>query len=383
MSDPVIVPQADPRAFYLAYRAEIDAAISGVLASGSYILGEQVSAFENEFAIWLGRSHAIACGSATDGLVLALRALGVGAGCSVATVSHTAVAVIAAIEMAGAQPLLLDINPADYCMNVDELTKILCKSPDGAAPVRAVIPVHLYGQSVDMTALMLAAKQAGIPVIEDCSQAHGGRHHGKMVGTYSTLSVFSLYPTKNLCALGDAGIVSTDDPDIAETLRRLRQYGWGQERQSELKGVNSRMDDIQASILSIGLACLDQRNSQRQMIARSYDATLRDIGGQPPCVRPGNTHVYHQYVIRVRDRDVLRDELQRSGVQTAIHYPYPVHSQPAYRNKVMLGPARCVETVKAADTILSLPMFPELESGQVEHVCAMLRKFSHLIRQDD
>ncbi|APH56962.1 dTDP-6-deoxy-D-xylo-hex-3-ulose 3-aminotransferase [Granulibacter bethesdensis] len=383
MSDPVNVPQADPRAFYLAHRAEIDTAISGVLASGSYILGEQVSAFESEFASWLGRSHAIACGSATDGLVLALRALGIGAGCSVATVSHTAVAVIAAIEMAGAQPLLLDINPADYCMNVDELTKILCEPPDGAAPVRAVIPVHLYGQPVDMTALMLAAKQAAIPVIEDCSQAHGARHHGKRVGTCSTLSVFSLYPTKNLCALGDAGIVSTDDPDIAETLRRLRQYGWGQERQSELKGVNSRMDDIQASILRIGLACVDQRNNQRQMIARAYDATLRDIGGQPPCVRPGNTHVYHQYVIRVRDRDRLRDELKQSGVQTAIHYPYPAHSQPAYRNRVILGPARCVETVKAADTILSLPMFPELESRQVEHVCAMLRKFSHLIRQDD
>ncbi len=373
---PVRIPQADPGAGYRARRAEIDAAVARVLGSGWYVLGAEGRGFEAEFAAWLSTAHAVGCGNGTDALALALRGLGIGPGCTVATVSHTAVATVAAIEMAGAVPLLIDIDPTHYTMDPGELAAVLAHPPSGLPPVRAVIPVHLYGQAADLDAVLSLCARHGAALIEDCSQAHGATLGGRKLGTLGQVSCFSLYPTKNLGALGDGGVIATNDTALAERLAALRQYGWRQHYVSDDVGVNSRLDELQAAILRVKLPYLDAQNARRGAIAARYDSALAGGGVAPPARRPGAGHVFHQYVLRVPDRAAVQAALRAQGIGTGVHYPVPVHLQPAYRGRVALGPAACRETARASAEVLSLPMYPELSDGAVAQVCDALRALS-------
>ena len=367
------VPQCDPGASYRAQQRDIDAAISATMASGQYILGAECGAFEAAFMKFLGIAHTVGCANGTDALVLALRALGVGPGDTVATVSHTATATVAAIELAGATPLLLDIDAATYTMDPVELAAVLAQPPPGVDPIRAVIPVHLDGQAADIDILIAHAQRHGAAVIEDCAQAHGATFHGQMLGTFGAASTFSFYPTKNLGAFGDGGAVATNSAEIAASLRSLRQYGWRERYVADHPGLNSRLDEIQAAILRVKLLHLHAGNQRRGEIAAAYDGALAQSGVAPPPRRAGCRHVFHQYVLRLPNRDAARAALAQHGIGTGIHYPVPLHLQPAYRGRVPLGPSSCTATETAASQILSLPMFPEMSDAQVEHVCATLR----------
>lgn len=377
MNAPTItVPQADPGAGYRAHQAEIDAAVARALGSGWYILGKEGAAFEAEYAAWLGTQRAVGCANGTDALALILRGMGIGPGSTVVTVSHTAVATVAAIEMAGATPLLLDIEPETYTMDPDELAAVLEDPPPGLPPIRAAIPVHLYGQSCDLGPMLEACKREGVALIEDVSQAHGATWQGKKLGTLGQASAFSLYPTKNLGALGDGGVLATDDGALADRIAAIRQYGWVERYVSDMVGVNSRLDEVQAAILRVRLTHLDAANARRQAIAASYDAALAGGPVAAPQRREGCGHVFHQYVLRVGDRAAVQAKLRAQGVATGVHYPVPVHLQAAYRGRTPMGPAGCAETARAAGEVLSLPMFPELTDAQVDAVCAALRSLA-------
>jgi dTDP-4-amino-4,6-dideoxygalactose transaminase len=366
------IPQANPGAGYRALQAEIDAAVARVLQSGWYILGQEVRAFESEFASWLGTAAAVGCGNGTDALAIALRALGLGPGMSVVTVSHTAVATVAAIEMVGATPVLIDIEPDYYTMDPRELAEVLMHPPTGAPPIRAVIPVHLYGQPAAMPEIMAACRRHGVPVIEDCAQAHGATLAGARVGTLADIATFSFYPTKNLGALGDGGMLATHDAQLGAEIAALRQYGWKTHYMSDAVGVNSRLDELQAAILRVKLAHLNTQNARRRAIAAAYDEALRGKS-LIPAVRAGAEHVFHLYVLRSQERSALQARLREGGIGTGIHYATPVHLQPAYRDRLPLGPAGCRATEAAANQVLSLPMYPELTEAQVSHICDVLR----------
>jgi dTDP-4-amino-4,6-dideoxygalactose transaminase len=371
MIPPVMVPQANPGAGYRALKPEIDDAVARVLSSGWYILGHELRAFETEFAAWLGVPAVVGCGNGTDAIALALRGLGIGAGSTVVTVSHTAVATVAAIEMAGATPLLVDIDPVHYTLDPDVLQAVLDNPPPGMPPIRAVIPVHLYGQPADMDRIAPLCRQHKIALIEDCAQAHGASLHGQRVGTFGDAATFSFYPTKNLGALGDGGAVAVADPALAVRIAALRQYGWHKHYISDEVGVNSRLDEVQAAILRVKLRYLDRQNARRQAIAARYSAAM-PATLVPPRLREGVSHVFHLYVVRAEQRDAVQADLRGMGVATGIHYPVPVHLQPAYKGRIRLWDG-CRETAKAARHIISLPLYPELSDDQVETVCAALR----------
>jgi dTDP-4-amino-4,6-dideoxygalactose transaminase len=376
MSAPAIsVPQANPGAGYRALRQEIDRAIARVAESGWYILGNEVRAFEAEFAAWLGTRAAVACGNGTDALALALRGLGVGPGASVVTVSHTAVATVAAIEMAGAVPLLIDIEPDCYTMDPGELAEVLTHPPPGLPPIKAVIAVHLYGQPAALDAIVEACRRHGVALIEDCAQAHGATFGGRKVGTFGDLATFSFYPTKNLGALGDGGMVVTQDAGLGAEIAALRQYGWHNHYISDRVGVNSRLDEMQAAILRVKLAHLDAQNVRRRAIADAYNTVLGGTSLAPPVRRKGCAHVFHLYVVRTPERAAVQAQLRAAGIGTGIHYPSPVHLQPAYRGRVALGPSQCRQSAVAAEQVLSLPIYPGLTDVQVAEVCEALRAF--------
>jgi hypothetical protein len=374
-----MIPQANPGAGYRALKPRIDEAVARALSSGWYILGSELRAFEAEFAAWLGVSSVIGCGNGTDAIALALRGLGIGPGCTVVTVSHTAVATVAAIEMTGATPLLIDIDPVHYTMDPNALQVVLEHPLPGLPPIKAVVPVHLYGQPADLDRIVPLCRRHGIALIEDCAQAHGARLHGQRVGTFGDAATFSFYPTKNLGALGDGGAVATGDPALAERIAALRQYGWHKHYVSDEVGVNSRLDEVQAAILRVKLTELDRQNGRRADIATTYTAALADGALRPPARRDGVDHVYHLYVTRSGQRDRFQARLKEAGVGTGIHYPVPVHAQPAYAGRVALGPSGCPETERAAREILSLPLYPELTDSEVESVCAALKA---LLRHD-
>ncbi len=366
MSGTVVVPQANPGAAYRAHKQEIDAAIGRALDSGWYILGQEGRAFETEFAAWLGAGTVVGCGNGTDAIALALRGLGIGAGSTVVTVSHTAVATVAAIESTGATPLLIDVEPGHYTMDPAELAAVLTNPPPGLPPIRAVVPVHLYGQVADVEVIGTLCRRHNALLIEDCAQAHGAKRNGVKAGTFGDVATFSFYPTKNLGALGDGGAVVARDPAVAERIAALRQYGWARHYVSDEAGINSRLDELQAAILRVKLTYLDAANDRRREIAGAYNAVL---GARAPHRRRGSEHVYHLYVVRVADRDQAQARLRESGVGSGVHYPVPVHLQPAYVGRVALGPSRCVETERAAAEVLSLPLYPELTDDQVMRVC--------------
>jgi dTDP-4-amino-4,6-dideoxygalactose transaminase len=368
------IPQNDPKAAYLAQRAAIDAAIAGVLESGWYILGKETAAFEAEFAAAMGARHGVGTGTGTDALVLALRALGIGPGKTVVTVSHTAVATVAAIEMAGARPVLVDIDPTTYTMDVAELARVLEAPPRGSERIDAILPVHLYGQPADLVALAALARDCKVPLIEDCAQSHGARFDGKPAGSVGAIACFSFYPTKNLGALGDGGMVTTSDDEVAAGLRAIREYGWRERRYvSEQTGINSRLDELQAAILRVKLTALAADNARRRTIAARYDSGLAGLSLTLPARDPRAEHVFHQYVVRSPRREAIRAALQKIGIGTNIHYPMPVHLQPAYHGRIALGPSGMVQTELAASEVFSLPMYPQLSDAQIDRVIVGLR----------
>ncbi|MDW8098929.1 MAG: DegT/DnrJ/EryC1/StrS family aminotransferase [Anaerolineae bacterium] len=352
----------DLRAQYLSIKAEVDAAVARVLDSGWYILGEEVTAFEREFATYCGAVDCVGVGSGTEALHLALLACGVGPGDEVITVSHTAVATVAAITLTGARPVLVDVDAETYTMDPTALEAAITPH------TRAIIPVHLYGHPADLDPILEIARRAGAWVIEDCAQAHGATYRGRSVGTWGDLGCFSFYPTKNLGALGDGGAVVGRDPKLIERVRLLREYGWTAQTRfvSQVKGLNSRLDELQAAILRVKLRYLDSWNEARRTLAARYQAWLPSSVVKP-VERSGCRHVYHLYVVRVPGRDRVRVRLQKRGIGTGIHYPVPIHLQPAYRDIAPpAGSLSCTE--RLAGEILSLPMSPMLTEEQVAEV---------------
>jgi len=367
------IPQTDPKRNYLAHKASIDAAIQHVLDSGWYILGKEVETFEREFASYIGVAHAIGVGNGTDALELALRACGVGPGDLVFTVSFSAVATVAAIELVGATPVLVDIDLASYTMDPDCLKNALENAPAGKP--KAIIPVHLYGQPADIPAILELARRHGLYVIEDCAQSHGAVWTGRKTGAWGDIASFSFYPTKNLGALGDGGMIVTANPGLAERTRSLRQYGWQQRYISEIPGCNSRLDELQAAILRVKLEYLDAENARRIALAARYATALADSGLILPACREGASHVYHQYVVRSPRRDVLQAYLRSLCIGTLVHYPAAVHQQPAYKGRVPMA-GSLLHSERAAAEVLSLPMYPELSDEQVNSVAEQCRAWN-------
>lgn len=357
-----------PKAQYLSYKSDIDAAISRVLNSGSYILGKEVLSLEEEFARYIGVAHGIGVGSGTEALHLALAACGIGRGDEVITVSHTAVATVVAIVLTGATPVLVDIEPNFFTLDPNKLKEVITPQ------TKAIIPVHLYGQPVDLDPILEIARKYHLHVIEDCAQAHGAIYKGKRVGSFGNINCFSFYPTKNVGALGDGGIVVTHNAELAKKVKLLREYGWTERYKSHVSGWNTRLDEIQAAILRIKLVHLDEDNAKRALIAKAYYNGLKNSGLKLPEKRRECTHVYHQFVVRTGKRDKLLSFLKSKDILALIHYPVPIHLQPAYKkiaHKVLL------ETEKAAKEILSLPIYPELSGIEIETVVNAINRFYH------
>ena len=372
------VPFIDLAAAYLGLKAELDEAVARVMASGVYVLGENMAAFEEEFAGWVGTAAAAATGSGTDAIYLTLKALGIGTGDEVLTVSHTAVNTAMAIVKAGATPVFVDIDPETLCLD----PALLGAAVTGRT--RAVMPVHLYGHPVDMDAVMEFASGRGLAVIEDCAQAHGATCRGRTVGTFGAAGCFSFYPTKNLGACGDGGAVVTDDAELAARIRSLANCGQGGERYLNVRrGDVSRLDELQAAVLRVKLRHLHEYNERRREIAEFYGQALAGAGwtaagedapaAAPPAERDWARHAYHLYVIRSKERDRLREHLEAAGVRTMIHYPRPVHRQPAFAG---LAGAPLPVTEKAVEEILSLPLYPEIAREQLDRVARALASFT-------
>jgi len=355
---------SNPALQYLSYKKQINAAIKQVLQSGWFILGNEVKAFEEEFAKYIGVNFAKGTGSGTDAIMLALKALQIGAGDEVITVSQTAVATVAAIEMAGAKPVMVDIEEDFYTIAPEKIEAAITPK------TKAVVAVHLYGQPADLNAILKITKKHKLKLIEDCAQAHGAIYKNKRAGSIGDVGCFSFYPTKNLGALGDGGMVVTNDAKLAEKVEMLRQYGWKKRYISEFAGVNSRLDELQAAILRVKLAHLDDDNAKRNHIAQMYDKQFGQTEIIIPKKRQNCSHVYHLYVIRAKKRDQLLEHLKQQGIAAAVHYPMPVHLQPAYNHRQKLP-----VTEKIAKEILSLPMYPELTEKQTQKIINAVKEF--------
>ncbi len=363
------VPCIDLAAGYLELKPELDEAVKRVLASGSYVLGENVDAFEAEFAGWLGAAAAAAVGSGTDAIYLTLRALEIGAGDEVITVSHTAVNTAMAVLKAGATPVFVDIDPETFGMD----PRLLEAAVTGST--RAIMPVHLYGHPVDMDPVAKFADDYGLAVIEDCAQAHGAFYRGRAAGTIGKAGCFSFYPTKNLGACGDGGAVVTNDPELAARIRSLANCGQDRDsrerRRNIFRGDVSRLDELQAAILRVKLRRLSQQISRRREIASFYRREL-SAAIALPVEKDWARHCYHLYVIRSKERDRLKEHLAAAGVEALVHYPAPAHRQPAYA-RLARGPLPTTEA--AAGEVLSLPVFPQLQEAQLDRVAAAVASF--------
>ncbi len=361
-----MVPLFDLRRQVIALRPEVEAALAAVLERGWFILGQEVAAFEEEFAAYCGAAHAVGVANGTDALHLGLRAVGVVAGDEVIVVANAGVPGVSAVEAAGARPVFVDVDPTT--MNLDPARLEAAITPR----TRAVVPVHLYGRPADMDPILEIAGRHHLAVVEDCAQAHGATYRGRRVGSLGHVACFSFYPTKNLGAYGDGGAVVTSDPSLAGRVKLLRQYGWRRQYHSEIRGVNSRLDEVQAAILRIKLRHLDAWNARRRVLAGRYRELLAGSGLGLPQESPDGAHVYHLFVVRAPGRDALCEHLREAGIGTGIHYPLPAHLQPAYHD---LGgrPGQLPVTERLAGEVLSLPMFPELTEAEVEEVAGVIR----------
>lgn len=363
---------ANPHAQFQSYQAEIEEAVLRVLRSNRYVLGPEVEALEQEFAEYIGSPYAIGVANGTDALELGLRALDLQPGDEVITVSHTAVATVAAIEAAGATPVLVDVEPDCYTLEPKQLAEVLTPK------TRAVIAVHLYGQAADLDAIGAFCEEHRLTLIEDASQAHGAKWNGRRLGSIGQIGCFSCYPTKNLGAIGDGGLVTTNDEQLAHRIRMLREYGWQARYVSDLPGRNSRLDEVQAAILRIKLRHLDEDNVKRRELAMQYSSLLGDVV-QTPRIRDGAEHVFHLYVVRTQRRDQLMDDLKAQDIYAAIHYPMPIHRQPAYRGRVRTARSMAVTEALAAE-VLSLPIYPELPLEARLQVASAVLGSQHRVR---
>jgi dTDP-4-amino-4,6-dideoxygalactose transaminase len=358
---------ANPSAQFKSYQNEIEEAVLSVMRGNRYVLGEQVNSLEKEFADYIGTTSAIGVANGTDAIELALRALDVGLGDEVITVSHTAVATVAAIEATGAAAVLVDVESEYYTINPNQLEEV-CSDK-----TRAIIAVHLYGQSANLDAIKNFCLSRKIFLIEDASQAHGAKYQGKRLGSIGDIGCFSCYPTKNLGAIGDAGLITTNNIDLAAKIRMLREYGWNN-RSSEYPGRNSRLDEIQAAVLRIKLKYLDLDNEKRRKLVEYYMTNLQENQVKLPIIRPDNESVFHLFVIQVDRRQDLLSYLLSKGVQAGVHYPLPVHLQPAYKNRVSVASDMSV-TESLTNKIISLPMYPELTLKDIKLVVRTLKEF--------
>ncbi|HUK86969.1 MAG TPA: DegT/DnrJ/EryC1/StrS family aminotransferase [Terriglobales bacterium] len=367
-----MIPFLDLKAQYRSLKPEVDAAIARVLESCQFVLGEEVARFEEEFAAYCGAAHAVAVNSGTSALHLALLALGVGPGDEVVTTPFTFVATVAAIGYSGARAVLVDADPRSFNLDPRLLERALTPR------TKAIIPVHLYGQPADLDAIFEIAGRRGVPVLEDACQAHGAEYKRRRVGPLGEMGCFSFYPGKNLGAYGEGGLVVTNNPAHARTLRLLRN--WGEERRyhHQLRGYNYRMEGLQGAILRVKLRHLEEWTEARRARAARYTELLRGSEVQTPEAMPYARHVFHVYAVRSPQRDALQKSLQAAGVQTGIHYPIPVHLQPAYADLgYKAGDFPVAE--KLAREVLSLPIYPELTPAQIEEVVAAVQQGVHAL----
>jgi dTDP-4-amino-4,6-dideoxygalactose transaminase len=363
------IPLNDLQAQYRSIKPEVMAAIEDVLEHMRLFLGPQMLAFEQSFAAYSGCQYGIGLSNGTDALTLALRACNIGPGDEVITVANTFIATIEAIALVGAVPVFVDIDPDTYVMDWRQLDSVL------TTRTRAIIPVHLYGHPVEMQPVMDFARTHGLRVIEDASQAHGAEYQGQRVGSFGDIGCYSLYCSKNLGAYGEAGICVTNNFELAESLRLLRDHGSTVRYQHDVIGVNARMDEIQAAILNVKMTYLDQWNEARQSHAAHYSEQLRDLVDAVPIAKPWAKHVYYVYVVRVRDREQFRAALAEAGIATGVHYPIPIHLQPACRHYGFTeGMLPVTEAV--TQQIVSLPMYPELTTEQLDYIINAVHKHS-------
>jgi dTDP-4-amino-4,6-dideoxygalactose transaminase len=367
------VPFFDLSRQYQQIQEEIHQAVSRTLRSGWYILGEELAAFEREFAAYCGVRHAVGVGSGTEAIHLALRAAGVQPGDAVVTVPNTAVPTVCAIVSANARPVFVDIDPRTYTMDPDKLRACL-KSQRPSQPVRAIVPVHLYGHPADLGPLGEIAEEFGIPLVEDAAQAHGTEYAGCKIGGLGLASCFSFYPTKNLGAYGDAGMVVTNDDAVAERVRMLRNYGEEAKYQNHIQGFNSRLDEIQAAVLRVKLKHLDGWVLARRRWARLYGEWLSGTGLVLPAETANARHSYHLYVVRSSRRDELQKHLKEHGIGTSIHYPLPIHFQKAYRELGYVA-GDFPQAEQSCREILSLPIYPELTEEAIQYIGQAARSF--------
>ena len=364
-----MIPFVDLKSQYRAIKPEIDAAIDRVLDSAQFVLGDEVAAFERAFAAYCGAAESVAVNSGTSALHLALLAAGVGPGDEVITVPFTFVATVSAICYTNARPVFVDVEPTYYTMDPAQIENAI------TSRTKAIVPVHLYGQPADMDPILEIARRRNLIVVEDAAQAHGAEYHGRRCGSIGAVSGFSFYPGKNLGAYGEGGAIVSSRPDLVQTMRMLRDWGAARKYEHALKGFNYRMDGIQGAILGVKLKHLPQWTEARRSRAALYTRLLADSAVTVPAERRGSRHVYHVYAVRTTERARLHAELTARGIQTGIHYPIPVHLQPAHAD---LGYRRGDFPVaeRLADEVLSLPLYPELTDAQVEEVAAALREMT-------
>ncbi|MEM2995378.1 MAG: DegT/DnrJ/EryC1/StrS family aminotransferase [Candidatus Bathyarchaeia archaeon] len=362
-----MIPFVDLKREYLEIKGEINEAIQRVIEKGTFILGEEVEKFEEEFSSYIGVKYGVSVNSGSDALFLTLKALGISKGDEVITVSHTFIATADAITRNEAIPVFVDINPETYCIDAEKIEEKITKN------TKAILPVHIYGHPADMDPILEVAQAHDLYVIEDACQAHGAEYKGRKAGSIGDAGCFSFYPIKNLGAYGDGGIIVTNNEELATKLRVLRNHGQQQKYHHNLVGVNSRLDEIQAAILRVKLKHLDEWNSRRRENAKLYNELLVDTEITTPAEKNAK-HAYHLYVIRCKERDKLQQHLLKNEVQTLMHYPIPVHKQRAYSNFSLSYNLPVTE--KICKEILSLPMFPQLTKREVEHVATAIIKFN-------
>jgi len=359
---------ANPSAQFYSYQSEIESAVISVMRGNRYILGAEVEALEEEFATYIGTSYAIGVANGTDAIELALLALDIKNGDEVITVSHTAVATVAAIEASGATPVLVDVEQQFYTLEPTQLEEV------HSSRTKAVIAVHLYGQSVNIEAIKYFCDKHNIFLIEDTSQAHGAFYKDKRLGSIGDIGCFSCYPTKNLGAIGDAGLITTNNADLASKIRMQREYGW-RNRISEYIGRNSRLDEIQAAILRIKLKHLDSDNSKRFNLAKYYKEQLSELPIYLPEIRDEANSVFHLFVVQLDNRDNLINYFKNSGIQAGVHYSLPVHLQPAYKDRIKTAEDMS-RTESLVQKIISLPIYPELSLNNAKKVVRVFKEFS-------
>ena len=365
-----LIPIVDLAKHYQSIENEINDVVLSVLSSGHYILGKNVEAFEEELAKYLGCKHVISCANGTDAILLSLMSLGIQRDDEVITVAHSFFATSEAIALSGAKPVFADIKEDDFNIDPAKIEKLITKK------TKAITPVHIYGQPCEISLVTEIAKKYNLYLIEDCAQALGAKFNNKFVGTFGDVGTFSFFPTKNLGAFGDAGAVCTNNDDIAKKIKQLRVHGSPERYVHEYIGLNSRLDEIQAAVLRVELKYLDKWNKDRQKAARYYDELFNNLNQiTTPMVKPNCNHVFHQYTIRVKERDYLSEQLQKIGIQTIIYYPIPIHLQKAF-NCLGYKKGSLPITEKICNEILSIPIYPEIKSEDQKYIVENIKSIT-------